>query len=64
MWEFMNANSFGVFIAFLFTVWTVSKLIELLINKNRPVVQCDCEECDCECCCAIEDEDEDEDETT
>lgn len=59
MWEFMNANSFGVFVAFLFSMWMICKLVETWIDRNRPTVQCDCE-CDC---CELDDED-DEDETT
>jgi hypothetical protein len=54
MWAFMNANSFDVFVAFIFTMYMGVRLVEAYFDRNKPVVECNCD-CGCE-----EDEDEDE----
>lgn len=47
-------------IAFALFLLTVYGLACLYVNKNRPVIECDCEPCDC--CYDDEDEVEDDEE--
>jgi hypothetical protein len=52
-------NGFGAFIILLALIWACERVVTALINRNKPV-------CDCDCCQMMggeeEDEDEDEDE--
>jgi len=55
MWQFFSDNAFGTFIAFVFVVYMVVRLIESYFDKNRPVV-----DCNCDCGCADYDDEEEE----
>lgn len=47
------------FIIILSILWACERMVTSFLNRNKPVVKCDCVECDCECCVEPEENEED-----
>lgn len=56
MWEFAMAHEVISLIVVLGTVWAVERMVTAFINRNKPSVQCGCENC------TDDEEEEDEEE--
>jgi len=52
---------FGSFIIILAALWAFERMVTSFINRNKPIVQCDCNCCEEEeeDCCEEDEEDED-----
>jgi len=52
LFALMRENPLGSFIIILCVLWAFERVVVAFINRNKPVVDCDCD------CCTDEEEDE------
>lgn len=57
LFKFASNNSFGTFLVVCFLILSIRIIIVKFIERNKPVVNCDC-------ACCFDDDDEEDDEDT
>jgi hypothetical protein len=54
LFALMRENPVGTFIIILCVLWAFERMVVAFFNRNKPVVQCECD------CCEVDDEEEEE----
>ena len=46
LFSLMRENPLGTFIIILAVLWAFERMVTTFLNRNKPVVQCDCDCCE------------------